>query len=205
MLGNPLGIGPVEVAVQIISLVTDLITSEIELMYKQWEENPVYRVWEVLQNKKIRPLTVAGVGGSAAGFVTQIAAKMGCYPVIPPYARVANAIGAAVARPTLQVSLRADTERGTYSILEEGYQGILEDKQFNEEKALELAKQWLQKRSHKYGLELQDDLGDVEITRREVFNMVRDWVRIGTLYDVSIQTKRGILHYIGTGVDDSDN
>ncbi len=198
MLGEPLGIGPVEVASRIISLVVDTINDEIEKMFKRWEKNPAYRVWEVLQKKRVRPGTVVGVGGSASGFVGQIAAKMGCYPVIPPYARVANAIGAAVARPTLQVNLRADTERGVFSIQEEGYQGTIEDRQFNDEKALELAKEWLVKRSVRYGL--QDDLGEVEVTRREVFNMVRDWVTTGRLIDVSVQTKRGILHYVGAGV-----
>lgn len=200
-IGRPLGISPIEVATKIIFLVVDLIVSEIELMYEEWEQNPLYRVWEVLQNKKIRPQLIVGVGGSASGFVTQVASKMNCYSVIPPYAKVANAIGAAVARPTLQVSLRADTQRGIYSILEEGYQGTLEDEYFNEEEALELAKKWLKKRSYDYGLELTDELGDIEVIRKESFNMVREWITVGKLYDISMQTKRGILHYIGKEVD----
>jgi N-methylhydantoinase A/oxoprolinase/acetone carboxylase beta subunit len=199
LLGDPLGISPVEVAAMIISLVVDAITLEIDQMYVRWEKNPAYRVWEVLQKRKVRPKTVVGVGGSAPGLVSQIAARMGCYPVIPPYFMVANAIGAAVSRPTLQVSLRADTERGVYSIQEEGYQGAIEDNKFNEEKALALAREWLVRRSEKYGL--QESLGEVEVTRREVFNMVRDWVTCGRLIGVTVQTKRGILHYIGTGVN----
>lgn len=199
LLGSPLGIGPMEVAGRIIALVVDIITSEIDKMYIRWEKNPAYRVWEVLQKMRVRPKTVVGVGGSAPGFVSQIAASMGCYPVIPPYFMVANAIGAAVSRPTLQVTLRADTERGIYSIQEEGYQGTIEDRQFNDEKALSLAREWLARRSERYGL--QDDLGEIEVTRKEVFNMVRDWVTSGKLIDVSVQTKRGILHYIGTGVN----
>jgi len=199
LLGDPLGIRPVEVAARIIELVVETITNEIDQMYIRWEKNPAYRVWEVLQKKKVRPKTIVGVGGNAPGFVSQIAARMGCYPVIPPYFMVANAIGAAVSRPTLQVNLRADTERGIYSIQEEGYQGTIKDRHFNEEKALSLAKEWLARRSEKYGL--QDDLGEVEVTRKEVFNMVRDWVTSGKLIDISVQTKRGILHYIGTGVN----
>lgn len=198
MLGDPLGIATWEVAARILLLVTGTITTEINKMFHSWEQEPAYRVWEVLQKKKVRPNTVVGVGGAASGFLTQIAAALDCYPVIPPYARVANAIGAAVARPTLQVSLRADTERGTYSIQEEGFQGPIEDRPFNEEKALELATGWLWKRAEKYGM--KNDLGEVEVIRKEVFNMVRDWVTSGKLIDVSVQTRRGILHYIGTGV-----
>jgi len=203
MLGDPIGIESWEVAVRIMVLVNKSITSEITKMFEQWEQEPSYRVWEVLQKKKVRPNTVVGVGGAASGFLTQIAAALDCYPVIPPYARVANAVGAAVARPTLQISLRADTEQNSYSIQEEGFQGPLPALPFDEEKGLELAKEWLWKRAEKYGL--HNDLGEVEITRKEVFNMVRDWVTSGKLIDVSVQTRRGILHYIGTGVERGEN
>ncbi len=202
MLGRPVGMPTWEVAARIITLVTGTITSEINEMFKSWEQEPAYRVWEVLQKKKVRPNTVVGVGGAASGFLTQIAASLDCYPVIPPYARVANAVGAAVSRPTLQISLRADTEHGTYSVQEEGFQGPIEERPFSEEKALDLAKIWLWKRAEKYGM--KDDLGEVEVIRKEVFNMVRDWVTQGKLIDVAVQTRRGILHYIGTGVDRSE-
>lgn len=201
ILGFPLGMNSQEMAARITSMVTKIIASEITKMYLNWKQEPAYRVWEVLNKKTIRPSTVVGVGGGAAGFITQIAAALDCYPVIPPYARVANAIGAAVARPTLQVSLRADTERRVYSIQEEGFQGHLENTSFNENQAVDLAKSWINKRAKKYGLE--EDLGEVEITGKEVFSMVRDWVTIGKLIDITIQTKRGILNYIGSGVGDS--
>ncbi len=202
MLGNPLGIEAWEVAARITMLVTGMITCEINNMFRNWEQEPAYRVWEVLQKRKIRPNTVVGVGGAASGFLTQIAAALDCYPVIPPYARVANAIGAAVARPTLQVSLRADTEQGIYSIQEEGCQGAIKDRHFSEEKAMDLATEWLWRRAEKYGL--KDGLGEVEVIRKEVYNMVRDWVTSGRLIDVAVQTRRGILHYIGTGVATSE-
>lgn len=198
ILGEPLKMSAGEVANKVVSLVIETIAVEIEKMFIQWEQEPSYRVWEVLQKKKVRPKTVVGVGGGAFGFVTQLAARLGCSPVIPPYAPVANAIGAAVARPTLEVNLRADTEQGIFSIQEEGYQGRLEDHPFNEEKAINLAKSWLKKRAARYGLE--NELGEVEVIRREVFNMVRDWVTVGRLYDISVQTQRGILYKIGAGV-----
>lgn len=195
MLGDPLGMSPVEVAQRICSTVVEMVAVEIEHMFTRWEQEPAYKVWEVLQKKKERPRNVVGVGGGAAGFATQIAARLGCYPVIPPYAPVANAIGAAVAQPTLQVSLRVDTEQGYYTVEEEGYQGRIEKGPFNEEKALELARQWLQKRAERYGL--KQEIGEVEVLRCDVFNMIRDWVTTGKIYDVEIQSQRGILGYIG--------
>ncbi|AEF94268.1 Hydantoinase/oxoprolinase [Desulfotomaculum nigrificans CO-1-SRB] len=195
-LGTPLGLNPVEVARTVIDLVVDSVVAEIEKMFLEWEQEPAYRVWEVLQKRKVRPQNVVGVGGGAVGFVPQIAARMGCQPILPPYAPVANAIGAAVAKPTLQVTLRADTERQTFSIEEEGYQGKLAGK-LDEIGAVELAKTWLFKRAAK--MNLTDYVKDIEITRKDVFNIVRDWQTTGKLYDISVQTPRGILGHIGRG------
>lgn len=199
-LGGPLGISNEEVARRIVSFVCETISREVLLMFKQWEQEPAYRVWEVLQKKKVRPGTVVGVGGGATGFITQIAARLGCSPIIPPYAPVANAIGAAVARPTLQASLRVDTEQAVYTVLEEGYQDRLQESHFDERKAIELAKTWLFKRITRYGLE--KDLKEVEVTRHEVFNVVRDWVTVGRLYDIVVQSQRGITHHVGVEVSD---
>ena len=195
ILGNPIGMNSVEVAERAIGLVVDSIAAEIDKMFLEWEQEPAYRVWEVLQKKKVRPTIVVGVGGGAAGFITRIAAKVGCAPIIPPYAPVANAIGAAVAKPTMQVSLRADTEQGYYIIQEEGYQGKIESKLFNEQKALELAREWLIRRAARYGLKVTPD--DIEVTRKEVFNMIRDWTTTGRLFDITVQTPRGIVFHIG--------
>ncbi|MCL6638188.1 MAG: hydantoinase/oxoprolinase family protein [Firmicutes bacterium] len=197
ILGNAIGLSSGEVARKVISLVVDSIAAEIDKMFLDWEQEPAYRVWEILQKKKVRPTVVVGVGGGAAGFITQIAAKLGCSPIIPPYAPVANAIGAAVAKPTMQVSLRADTEQGYYIIQEEGFQGKIESKLFNEQKAQELARDWLIRRAAKYGLEVGPD--EIEVTRKEVFNMIRDWTTTGRLFDITVQTPRGIVFHIGTG------
>ncbi|CCO09350.1 hydantoinase/oxoprolinase family protein [Desulforamulus hydrothermalis] len=195
-LGDPMGMGPMEVAHNIVNLVIDTIVSEIQQMFVEWEQEPAYRVWEVMQKKKLRPQNVVGVGGGAAGFVPQIAARLGCTPILPPYAPVANAIGAAVARPTLQVSLLADTERQIFIVEEEGYQGRLSGR-LDEIGAVELAKSWLMKRAA--NMNLLEYVEEIEITNRDVFNIVRDWRTTGRLYHISVQTPRGILGHIGSG------
>jgi N-methylhydantoinase A/oxoprolinase/acetone carboxylase beta subunit len=197
MLGRPLGMNCSEVAQRVVNMVIDIIAQEIEEMFLQWEQEPAYRVWEVLQKRKERPGMVVGVGGGASGFITQIAAQISCNPVIPPYAPVANAIGAAVAMPTLQVSLRADTEQGFYSIEQEGFQGKIEKEPFGDEDALQLANEWLRKRAEKYGLGNMIDR--TECTRRDVFTMVRNWITTGRIYDICVQTPRGIVAHVGTG------
>ncbi|HPZ42397.1 MAG TPA: hydantoinase/oxoprolinase family protein [Bacillota bacterium] len=197
-LGKPLNLSAQDTARKVIEMVVERIASEVNNMFLDWEQEPAYRVWEVLQKKKVRPSLVAGVGGGASGFINQIAAKLGCDPYIPPYAPVANAIGAAVARPTMQVSLRADTEQNYYIIREEGFQDRLKDRHFNETKALALAKEKLIQRAAKYGLVVE--AGEIEIIHREVFNMIRDWTTTGRLIDITVQTPRGITGRIEGGV-----
>lgn len=195
-LGRPIGMSPMEVAHNIINLVVTSIVSEIEHMFLEWEQEPAYRVWEVLQKKKVRPQNVVGVGGAAAGLIPQIASRLNCVPILPPYTPVANAIGAAVAKPTLQVSLVADTEHKLFIVEEEGYQGKLAGK-LDEVSAVELAKDWLIKRAEK--MNLIDYVQEIEITNQDCFNIVRDWRTTGKLYHISVQTPQGILGHIGSG------
>jgi hypothetical protein len=122
--------------------------------------------------------------------VERIAERLGCRFVIPPYASVANAIGAAVAKTTLQLSLRADTEQGSYVLQEEGFTGKIESRQFNGQIALDLVKQRLIQIAARCGLDVISD--QLEVTRMEVFNMVRDWHTTGRLIDITVQTPRGI-------------
>ncbi|MBM7854145.1 N-methylhydantoinase A/oxoprolinase/acetone carboxylase beta subunit [Desulfohalotomaculum tongense] len=196
-LGKWANMSPVEVAKNIINLVVDTIVKEIENMFLEWEQEPAYRIWEVMQKRRVRPQNVVGVGGGAAGFVPQIAIRIGGTPVLPPYASVANAIGAAVARPTLQVTMRADTEQNIFSIEEDGYQGKINRSPFGFEQALDLAKEWLINKASR--MNIGDQMQDVEITRREVFNIVRDLKTTGKIYDICVQTPRGIQWHIGAG------
>jgi hypothetical protein len=197
LLGNALNLTATEVARRIVDLVAGSITEEVDRMFREWEQEPAYRIWELMQKRKVRPNLVIGVGGGAAGFIPQVAAQLRCQPVIPPYAPVANAVGAAVAKPTLQISLRADTEEGFYHIREEGLQGKISGGSFNEEQALSLAVEKLLEKAVEYGLSVSP--AEVEVTYREVFSMVRGWSTTGRLYDFTVQTPRGITCRVTEG------
>ncbi len=197
MLAEPAGMSVPEVAREVIKLFVDTVVNEIENMFQEWEQEPAYRIWEVMQKRKLRPKNVVGVGGGAPGFVPQIAARIGGVPILPPYASSANAIGAAVAKPTLQISLRVDTEQRIYSIEEEGFQGTIAEQNFGQEQALQLAKDCLINRAEK--MNLTDEIEHIEVTRQDVFNIVRNMKTTGRIYDVCVQTHRGILGHVGAG------
>ena len=196
-LGQPLGLSAKETAQLIIGQVVQKITQEIEQMFISWEQEPAYRVWEVLQKRQERPNLVVGVGGGAPGYIDAIADSLGSRCLLPAYAPVANAIGAAVAMQTVQIDLRADTEERFYTVEQEGWQGEIVKIPFTDKDALDLAASWLDKRAAYYGLTTANDIsqssGDMEIYRKDVFNVVRGWRTTGRIYDIGIQTPRGIL------------
>lgn len=185
-----------ETAKEIVDKACHIIVTSIEQMFTNWQDEPAYRVWEIIQPKKIRPNNIVGVGGAAAGLIPEVAAQMGCAPVVPEHAEVANALGAAAAQPTITVNIRVDTEQGIYSVMEDGSSGsISKGKMFKEEDALKLAAERLYLMAEK--LKLKEYVKKIEVVHSEVFNMLRGWHTTGRLYDVSIQTPRDILFYMG--------
>ena len=115
-----LGKSEIETASLIVDKTTQMIAEAVNEMFLEWEQEPAYRIWEVLQEKKARPQNVVGIGGGARGLIAEIAEKLDAKPVIPEHSEVGNAIGAAVARPTLTLNLHIDTEQKIYSVAEEG-------------------------------------------------------------------------------------
>lgn len=196
-IAQELGNIPPEVAASmIIEQVTNRIVSEIRAMFTHWENEPAYRVWEIMEKKMVRPTIIAGVGGAAAGILPYVAQSMKSTPLVLEHSEVANAIGAAVAQPTLTVTLHADTETGTYRILEEGYQGNCE-RNFNRDIAGEIINDWVDIRNKR--LELRGISETPEIIRDEVFNIIRGYTLVGKIYDISVQTPWSIAGYIGQG------
>jgi N-methylhydantoinase A len=190
-LGRQMGTTPTQAAQMVVDAVVDKIVSEIRQMFLEWEQEPAYRVWEIMQRGEIEAQNVAGVGGGAPPLVPLIAQKLGARPIVPDYAPVANAVGAAVARPTLTLSLRIDTERGEYIIAEEGVTGKVGDRKMNLEEAEKMARRLLAERAERLGI--GEYASEAEVTYSEVFNMVRGWSTVGRLLSVRMEIPAGLL------------
>ena len=86
------------------------------------------------------------------GLFMLLAGAWGLPVVIPPGGMVANAIGAALARPTVAASLRADTTEGYYLIPESGKRERL-PKRFNMQAAEEILSAWLHEKAGGWQME----------------------------------------------------
>jgi N-methylhydantoinase A/oxoprolinase/acetone carboxylase beta subunit len=182
----------VAVAQQIINTVVKQIAAEIQDMFLEWEQEPAYRVWEMMHKEQVRLQNIVGVGGSAPFLVPLVAEQLGCTSIIPDNAPVANALGAALARPTLGVTLRVDTERKVYTVAEDGTQEQMNKlANYHLDEAEDLARKLLHNRAEMIGLGEYSQ--EAEVTHREMFNMIRGWSRVGRLIDIVVQIPAGLI------------
>ncbi|MCO5381342.1 MAG: hypothetical protein NHB15_03865 [Methanosarcina barkeri] len=62
-IGSSLGKSEIETASLIVDKATQMIAEAVNEMFLEWAQEPAYRIWEVLQEKKARPENVVGIGG----------------------------------------------------------------------------------------------------------------------------------------------
>jgi N-methylhydantoinase A len=196
-IASRLGKSDIETASLIVDKTTQIIVEAVNEIFLEWEQEPAYRIWEVLQQKKARPQNVVGIGGGAKGLIAGIAEKLGAKSIIPEHSEVGNAIGAAVARPTLTLNLHIDTEQKVYSVAEEGkivsldVVGIGNFNKMGLSEAEAFATKLLRKRAESFGV--SDYACEAEIVDSEVFNVVSGWYTVGKLFDVDMQIPAGLI------------
>ena len=195
LLAGSLGCTAKEAAGKVVDAVVDRIVFEVNEMFREWEQEPAYRIWEIMKRETLSAQNVVGVGGGAPPLVPLVAARLGAAAVVPEYAPVANAIGAAVARPTLTLSLHIDTERGDYTVAEDGTSGKVTDRKMMPEDAEKLARKLLAERAGRMGI--GEYAAEAEVTYSEVFNMIRGWSTVGRLMDVRMEIAAGLLRSWG--------
>lgn len=178
-------------AEMVLDSVVEKIASQVNEMFREWEQEPAYRIWEIMKKEKLEAQNVVGVGGAAPALVPLIASRLKVASIVPEHAAVANAIGAAVARPTITLNLHIDTERGEYVTAEDGIMGKVNEKQMSLAQAEQLARRLLVERAGRLGIE--EYAAEALVTSSEVFNMIRGWSTVGKLLDVRMEIPAGLL------------
>ena len=192
-----LGGEPKEEAQKIVQAAVDTIRTTVAEMLDEWAKQPVYTVDDVIRGTEFVPEQLIGVGGGSLGLIKALGEDMELPVDIPKGAVVANAIGAAVARPTLSAGLRADTTDGFYIIPESGTRERL-PRGFNEQKAENILSDWLREQTADWQLPDQE----TELISCEHFRTVHSYYDTGDIYSLRMQLKPGILHKVqGKEVD----
>lgn len=185
------GAVPEAEASKIVAAAVKKIIATIEEMLAEWAKQPVYTVDDVIKGTEFIPEQLIGVGGGSLGLIKAVGEAIGLPVNIPKGAVVANAIGAAVARPTLSAGLRADTTERFYLIPESGQKQRLPSG-FGKSIAMEILSAWLREQTKEWQLPDQE----TELISYEHFNTVHSYWDSGDIFNLRMQLKPGILHKV---------
>ena len=174
----------------IIALAVDAIRDETLRLLEEINSRPAYTVAEILHAQKIEPRKLYVMGGPAALLAPELERAFGLACEVPENFAVANAVGAALTRTTMESELFADTGRQSLLIPNLGIDRKIDSRytleQAREEGCSELLR-FLAGCGHR-------DLGIEEITvvEAEAFNMVDDYAAASKTIRVSCQIRPGL-------------
>ncbi|MDR2142100.1 MAG: hypothetical protein LBR11_09995 [Deltaproteobacteria bacterium] len=143
---------------------------------------PVYTISEFLVDWRLNPSRAVLLGGPAATLAPLLTEALGLPTAAPPEAATANALGAALARPTVEAELYADTAAGVLSAPTLNLQ-----RQIGHRYTLDEAKAELLAALAAQGQR------EAQITQAEVFAQVSDYGESGQVIRVRAQTTPGLL------------
>ncbi|MHC1727633.1 MAG: hydantoinase/oxoprolinase family protein [Syntrophobacteraceae bacterium] len=189
-VADSLGIPLDEAAQRIFDKTCKQILAAVRKMIDSINSKPVYTVKELLTGYKVEPQEVLVMGGPAPFFAERLSQLSGLRVQAVPQYQVANAIGAALAKNTSEVTLFADTERGIAMAPEEGFSRQVK-RDFNRKDAIEMAFDLLRKKSIRTGA-AESEL-EMEVVEDIQFNMVREFYTAGRNIRVKVQVKPGLL------------
>lgn len=178
------------VAEKIVQSFIDLLLKNIQEMMLSWEQEPAYKVWEIVNRRRVKLDRVIGIGAATPAVIPLLASRMGCQGFVNRLSTVANALGAMVARPTLQISLHADTQTGTYST-EGQLKKIANPVRIQMRDIKELAERELQALAEEN--DMAEYFAEREFILEEQFNVVRGWSTSGRIFDVGITISPGVI------------
>lgn len=179
---------PEKIAVVIIDAAVTKIAVAINEMLQEWSMQPVYTVDDIVQGSGFVPQRLIGVGGGAPGLIAALGEKMHLPVEIPQGAMVANAIGAALAKPTLTATLRCDTTEGYYLIPEAHIKEKI-SKSFGRRQAEEVLREYLLAAAGQWQMEANK----TEIIAYEEFPTIHNYVTSGKIIYAKMQLQPGIL------------
>lgn len=155
-------------------------------------KRPIYVVADIVNPDIFVPEHIVVVGGTAPSLGASIGEYMDLPITIPENAAVANAIGAALALSTIELTVHVDTKRRLLVIPELGV------KQQNctlkrAEQVVERAKETLSEEALRLGL---DTVQEIEVISIEDFPVVEGWQSMERLITVKVQLAAGVKHYV---------
>ena len=181
-----------DVAQLIVEKALETIQHGIDEVVQAENKRPVYVVADIVNPDIFVPAQIVVVGGTAPSLGPSIGEFLNLPVTIPENAAVANAIGAALALSTIELTVHVDTKRRLLVIPELGIkQQTCTLKRA--EQVVERAKEALVEEALRLGL---DKAQEVEVISIEDFPVVEGWQSMERLITVKVQLAAGVKHYV---------
>ncbi|HWR42696.1 hydantoinase/oxoprolinase family protein [Sporomusa sp.] len=182
---------PEDAAWETLRVATDTVCQAIREMLTEQASKPVYKVEDIVYGENFNPELVIGVGGAAIGLAPLVAEQLELPWQVPQGHMVANAVGAASARSTTEITLRADTAQGFYTVPELGVKRQVDKRRFSLQDAWTAAEAHLSERAAAGGM--AEASFHSERLYEEEFNVIRGFNTIGKIMTCRLQVKPGVL------------
>lgn len=185
-------VSALDVAQLIVKKALETIQHGIDEVVRAENKRPVYVVADIVNPDVFVPAQIVIVGGTAPSLGPSIGEYLNLPVTIPENAAVANAIGAALALSTIEITVHVDTKRRLLVIPELGVkQQTCTLKRA--EQVVERAKEALGEEALRLGL---DKTQEVEVISIEDFPVVEGWQSMERLITVKVQLEAGVKHYV---------
>lgn len=182
---------PADAAWETLRAATGIVCRTIRALLAEQAAKPVYKVEDIMAGESYRPELVIGVGGAALGLAPLVAEQLELPWQVPPGYMVANAVGAAAARSTTEITLRADTAQGFYTVPELGIKRPVDKRNFTLQAAWAAAAVHLGERAAAGGM--AEAAVHSERIYEEEFNVIRGFATIGKIMTCRLQAAPGVL------------
>ncbi|MBN1382878.1 MAG: hydantoinase/oxoprolinase family protein [Deltaproteobacteria bacterium] len=179
-----------ETAERIVGQMCGIIASHVGQVIEDVNNRPVYTIHELLEDARLQPRVLYLVGGPAKPLSANLGKLLGCSVFVPEHAEAANAIGAALARTTAEITLLADTERKVLTVPETGTQ-VKIPAHFKMADVIKAGEDMLRREAVNMGAD-EEDL-ELEIVESQEFNMIKQFFTTGKNIRVKIQVKPGLI------------
>ena len=181
-----------DVARLIVNKALETIQHGIDEVVTAENKRPIYVVADIVNPDVFEPAQIVVVGGTAPSLGPSIGEYLNLPVTIPENAAVANAIGAALALSTIELTVHVDTKRRLLVIPELGVKQqtcILK----RVEQVVERAKEALSEEALRLGLGKDQD---IEVISIEDFPVVEGWQSMERLITVKVQLAAGVKQYV---------
>ncbi len=181
-----------DVARLIVNKALETIQHGIDEVVTAENKRPIYVVADIVNPDVFVPAQIVVVGGTAPSLGQSIGEYLNLPVTIPENAAVANAIGAALALSTIELTVHVDTKRRLLVIPELGIKQQTCTLQ-RVEQVVERAKEALSEEASRLGLGKDQD---IEVISIEDFPVVEGWQSMERLITVKVQLAAGVKQYV---------